>query len=415
MRGSKLVLLLFFTACDPGDVVLIRPDTGGPSARPFSIRAIIDTPSTAIAESLGWSDGVPAAQIRVHRMEDPYDGDYWTSALTDSTGIATFVDLLGGLYEVEVTRWLTDVEMARATSGIRLLAGGRRLNLPTGDTQTVTMAQDRRGSLVFSEFGLSIPLPWETGGTSYHEAKYFEVYNNADTTVYLDGKYWGMGWDFNYDYTYWPCAQTGAVRNDPDGIWTNHVFRFPGRGTDYPLAPGEAALVAKAAVDHRAVHPRLYDLRDAAFEWGGTADNPDVPNLEYVGLEWMPWFWPFSYEMPEFLSEPADLQALPRYVDPHSGKVWVRIPAALVLDAWVNPLDWTTEGVDLGLHPCLEEMHRSFERLAGPAEANSDFDNGLSIQRRVLTILPDGRKVLQDANTSMVDFVKAPRTPGWIP
>jgi hypothetical protein len=44
-----------------------------------------------------------------------------------------------------------------------------------------------------------------------------------------------------------------------------------------------------------------------------------------------------------------------------------------------------------------------------------DFDAGLSYQRRVLMVLPDGRKVLQDTNTSMFDFVKAPRTPGWIP
>ncbi len=413
MRSTKLGLLLLLVSCDPGDVVLIAPDTA-PTTRVVSIRALVDTPYASIAESSNWTDGVPGAKVRLHRMEEPYDEAYWTLAVADSTGLATFADLLYGLYEVEVTRPLTAAEGA-LTNGARVLAGGRRMYLPTPRVEGVTVAPDHRGSLVFSEFGLNTPLPWETGGTGYHEAKYFEVSNNSDTTIYLDGKYWGMGWDLNYDYTYWPCVQTLTVRADPEGIWTNHVFRFPGRGTDYALAPGDVALIAKAAVDHRAVHPRLYDLRDANFEWGGAANNPDVPNLEYVGLEWMPSFWPSSHEMPEFLSEPVDLQTLPRYVDPHSGKVWVRIPTALVLDAWTNPLDWTTQGVDLGLRPCLEEMHRSFERLAGPAEANSDFDNGLSIQRRVLTVLPDGRKILQDANTSMVDFVKAARTPGWIP
>ena len=33
----------------------------------------------------------------------------------------------------------------------------------------------------------------------------------------------------------------------------------------------------------------------------------------------------------------------------------------------------------------------------------------------VLFVRPDGRKVLEDTETSMADFVKAPRTPGWIP
>jgi hypothetical protein len=39
----------------------------------------------------------------------------------------------------------------------------------------------------------------------------------------------------------------------------------------------------------------------------------------------------------------------------------------------------------------------------------------LTEQRRVLMVLPDGRKVLRDTETSMADFVKAAMTPGWIP
>jgi hypothetical protein len=37
------------------------------------------------------------------------------------------------------------------------------------------------------------------------------------------------------------------------------------------------------------------------------------------------------------------------------------------------------------------------------------------VERCVLTVLPDGRTVLQDTNTSMADFVKAVRTLGRIP
>ncbi|HYT82685.1 MAG TPA: hypothetical protein VEK86_04495, partial [Gemmatimonadales bacterium] len=235
------------------------------------------------------------------------------------------------------------------------------------------------------------------------------------TTIYLDGKYWGIGWDFNRDYPYWPCAQTGSVRNDPDGIWTRIMLRFPGQGTDHPLAPGQTALIAKAAIDHRPVDPKLWDLSHADFEWGGyrNADNPDVPNLEGIGLQGMGFPLPHA-EQPLFLSEPVDLTTLPRYTDPYSGRVWVRVPAAAVLDVWVGAQDWTTTSYT-PVASCLESAHRYFERLPGPAFAGSDFDNGLSEQRRVLTVLPDGRKILQDANTSMVDFVKAARTPGWIP
>lgn len=174
-------------------------------------------------------------------------------------------------------------------------------------------------------------------------------------------------------------------------------------------------MIAKSAIDHRPVHPGLYDLRQANFEWGGTVNNPDVPDLQFVGLDVLPSYYPEPSTMLEFLSEPVDLQSLPRYLDPSSGTTWVRIPAALVLDAWVSPLDWTTEGVQLGLVACLEDLNPSFERLGGPANAFPDFDLGLSMQRRVLFTLPDGRNVLQDTETSMEDFVKASRTPGWIP
>jgi hypothetical protein len=347
-------------------------------------------------------------------MEEPYDESYWRVATADSMGVAAFADLLYGLYEVEVTRLLTASEMVQADSALRLLAGGRRLWLPTPDAQDVTMAPDHRGSLVFSEISLAWPLPWEIPTTVAAKVKYFEVYNNSDTTIYLDGKYWGVGWDKVADYgAAWPCAQTEVVRNDPEGIWVQHVFRFPGRGTDYPLAPGNTALIAKAAIDHREVDPRLFDLRHADFEWGGP--NPDVPNLEDIGLTPLWWFYPQPFNMPQFLSEPVDLATLPRYVDPHSGYAFVRIPGRLVLDAWSNPYDWTTQTLEVDSPACLENLHRSFERLPGPAAALTDFDERLSRQRRVLTVLPDGRKVLQDTETSMADFVKAVRTPGWLP
>ncbi len=86
----------------------------------------------------------------------------------------------------------------------------------------------------------------------------------------------------------------------------------------------------------------------------------------------------------------------------------------MVLDARTMTHDWTTHHLEITVSACLEDMHRNFERLPGPAGVLSDFDDGVSIQRRVLMVLPDGRKVLQDTETSMVDFVKAARTPGWI-
>jgi hypothetical protein len=99
-------------------------------------------------------------------------------------------------------------------------------------------------------------------------------------------------------------------------------------------------------------------------------------------------------------------------VDPYSGRVWVRIPRESILDAWVGTSE-VPAGVAVTNPPCLEATHRAFERLPGPASVFGEYT--ISYQRRVLSVLRDGRKVLQDTNTGMFDFVKAPRTPGWIP
>lgn len=407
---SLIALLFLLAACDPGDVALLAPDTPDGDAPSTAIHVVVDTPYAAAGAALGWSGSVPGSEVRVHRMNEPYGEPYWAVAATDSTGVATFRGVLSGLYELTVHRPLGAAEVEAVQGAFRILAGGLRVYLPSASA-VVTVAPDHRGSILFSEVGLTHPLPWDV---NYRDARYFEVYNNGDTTVFLDGKYWGLGFRYNHDYPAWPCAATEVVRNDPDGVWTRVVFRFPGAGTDYPLQPGEVALIANAAVDHRGVHPLMYDLSHADFEWGGasSADNPDVPNLEDVGLEPMHFFYPLD-EDPFFLSEPVELGTLPRWVDPYTGKPWVRIPKALVLDAWVDVIDWTTHNYE-PLDACLEVFHRSFERLPGPAAMLMDFYDALSMQRRVLAVLPDGRKVLQDSDTSMEDFVNAPRTPGWI-
>jgi hypothetical protein len=205
-----------------------------------------------------------------------------------------------------------------------------------------------------------------------------------------------------------------VVRDDPEGVWVEHVFRFPGTGTDYPLASGSVALIARSAIDHRFAHAALFDLTQADFEWGSNGvDNPDVPNLEDIGLRPMMFHWPML-GYPQFLSEPADLQNLPQYVDPISGNTWARIPRELILDVWAAALVLDATSYQTW-PPCTTVAHRYFERLPGPPGIGLEIYDGVSFQRRVLTVLPDGRTVLQDTNTSMVDFVKAARTPGWVP
>jgi hypothetical protein len=125
IRCLTLFLLLLLGACDPGDVVLLAPDKSPSDAPALTLHAVIDTPYMDVAEGLGWTAGVPQAQVRVHLMKEPYNETYWSVATADSAGIAKFADLLGGLYEVQVTRQLTTGEIAQGDTAPHVLAGGR--------------------------------------------------------------------------------------------------------------------------------------------------------------------------------------------------------------------------------------------------------------------------------------------------
>ena len=122
-------------------------------------------------------------------------------------------------------------------------------------------------------------------------AKYVEVYNNADTTVYLDGKIIAQAFHFVWDSDNAPsrCVDLERWRLDSEGIWAQRVLRFPGSGREYPVPPGQARVVAQQAINHDELYPGsgLPDLSLADFEVFGTGqdiENPAVPNMEHIGF-----------------------------------------------------------------------------------------------------------------------------------
>ncbi len=75
MKRSPLGLVWLLAACDAGDVVLLAPEAAS-GAPTLSVRAVLDTPYATLATSLGWTAGVPGAQVRVHLMAEPYESSY---------------------------------------------------------------------------------------------------------------------------------------------------------------------------------------------------------------------------------------------------------------------------------------------------------------------------------------------------
>jgi len=196
----------------------------------FTVTAAVDLADSALAYSLGWLEGVPDADVHILRNGTAR----WVNASTDSSGRVVFVGLLPGLYRVYAGRTLTEAEAAGVGGTVRAFGDGRTLRIGVETELALELLADRRGSLVISEFGNGVPAPWETNG-SYWGGLYFELYNNSDTTIYLDRKVFGATRIHANETAHTPCAQSVVMRLNPNGIPALRALAFPGSGSDYPI------------------------------------------------------------------------------------------------------------------------------------------------------------------------------------
>jgi len=220
------VLAQLLAGCTAGEVELYEPEGSG-LGQGLSVKVELDSTAADIAEALGWTAGMPEAEVRVHRLGTEFR---WDTALTDSAGNAHFPDLIQGLYRLAAYRALTDDEAAQLGSRRRAFGDGLMLYVSGPRTDTLALAPDRRGALLIAEqYGTSTPVDlvqWD-----YHH--YLEIYNNSDTTIYLDGMILGTGFGHYWDNPpYNACAAVEPFRNDPDGVWSMFFHQFPGSGAE---------------------------------------------------------------------------------------------------------------------------------------------------------------------------------------
>ena len=406
--------LMVLWACSPGDISTVQPGAGeGRIIRTtLTVHASVDSADTALAEALGWQAGVPDVEVQILRNGTRE----WLTARTDSTGTAVFTNLLAGLYRVFGGRTLTEAEATSIDQPIRAFGDGRTLKVFLETDLELVLLADRPGSLVLSEIGNGVPPPWEVSGSSL-TGMYFEVYNNADTTIFLDGKMFGSTWVIGKELDWMPCVTSELWRSDPAGVAARFVLQFPGSGTEHPIPPGEVRTVAVSAIDHTPVHPTMLDLSGADFEIGGagTADNPAVPNMRDVGLEGFRISRLFATNFLYFLSEPFDISTLPVQYRAFDGRDYRLVPREKLIEVVVLKSIWPDKDVERP--PCGLMTHRDFDRYEGGFfEIGFDVDPNAeatrSVERKILRMASDGRMILMNTNTSAVDFFVGTRTPG---
>ena len=404
---SLIPLAIIASACG-GEVGFWEPPPGDNDLRPgLTLHVRLAAEAASVGEALGWGGRVPGAEVRVHRFGTDFA---WETAVTNDEGVARLPLLLPGRYRIAVYRPLRDAEAA--TAGVNALAGGliRQVG-EAGTVVTVELVANQPESLVISEGYSSAYLGPQL---DYDFESYLELYNNSGRTVFLDGLTLGSAGVIAAASPSVSCADTKPLRHDPDGIWFFFLYRFPGAGAEYPLAPWTATVVARDAVDHSVIDPRLPDLSAADFEIIGLSDvdNPDVPNV----VEISPDLWPgehglyFAAGGTWFIANRVDPSTLPRHRAPGAGGYELfRIPYADVIDA-----AWTVQAdplIEQRYELCDGSVHARFDQLGG-GFLSTFASPTVSMHRIALPEAAPGR--LQDTNVSAVDFYRAPYSPGWV-
>lgn len=255
-------------------------------------------------------------------------------------------------------------------------------------------------------------------GKRYIGDKYFVIYNNSTDTLSADGLIL-MEADLNSVQKY----NLGDHDFRDQYFAVDAMYRIPGDGDTYRVAPGKALLIADNAMDHTPANINSFDLSSADFEWydvsssaGATdVDNPDVPNLDklycYTYTIWVPHNQGHkSFALARF---PDGVTAEDYFA---TDSLYVKYNYEIVTSAgtfsqsrtsYMIPNGWIVDLVNMAPSETFQWLTASDKLDAGyayVAPTGSDVTRfGKAVRRKTLGVIND-RRVLQDTNNSTDDF-----------
>ncbi len=261
-------------------------------------------------------------------------------------------------------------------------------------------------------------------GKNYIGDTYFVLYNNTADTLYADGV-------VLLESKLKNSQKFEALTPDfiPDYFGADAIYRIPGGGQDYPVAPGGTVLIADNAQDHRTANSNSYDLRMADFEWYDQStsatvtdiDNPDVPNMVKVYCYTMTIWTPnrqgnTSFALARFPEGLTDSAFLTDYRQAYTYRL---ITSAGTFDmsnaCYLVPNEWIVDCVNTCPRTAYQWLVVSSALDAGRSyvgETGADPNRfGKCVRRRFLeengaqVLLPNGRPQLQDWNNSSLDLL----------
>ena len=313
---------------------------------------------------------------------------------------AVFTDLVPGRYTFMTSYTYLASIYSGALTNINILEN-------TELTMTIDVATE--SDLVIKE--LYYNCSKTSANKPYMKEQYYEIYNNGDDLVYVDGLCFGH---------LMPEQATGIADYDwgaeyplTDYVFFATIMKVPGTpGVDknYPLNPGESIILCQWATNHTVeeLNPSSIDLSSCEFEYYDVSNTSQTDekaiNLELAyynrtgGLK----IWTLTGNGPAFaiFFPTEEISIEKEVVDKNAGaQKAYPIPASIILDA-VETIKDETQVQNKRVPTSLDA---GYIWVVGD-DGTTGMQKKKSVARKVLETAADGHVVLQDTNNSTNDF-----------
>lgn len=341
----------------------------------------------------------------------------WTNRTTG----AVYSDVADATGKTEC--WV-EVGIYRVTAQRRLVAAGEnREEWYSGSLEEVVVKPagvDTLVQLMYAELSrLVVKEIYYTGcrtdaGGQYSLDSYLTLYNNSADTLWLDGICVGLAGPAKM--TKKPSTWLTENPELPEVPVYRAGWQFPGRGHDYPLAPGGETLIAVNAVNHHDNVLKSVDLSRADWAFFRDDFNPEfsmiTPGVKRLDLFWLN--WPQVNILPSYNIGPGAPGMMIFRMEGDAGKYAEanlkyepgksEIPNNQYL---MIPRTWVLDYVE-----CVGELQYAVnKRVPAVLDKSAVYvsggsGSGIPLCRKTAGNM-DGRIIYQDTNDSANDFVEA--------
>ena len=355
-----------------------------------------------------WPEGDIVRSGAEVRVEDMNTGSRYVSQ-TDTEGISRF-SLPNGLYRINLSG-KTDKEVFNAAAD-KIVLSGKDLGV------NLNVIVSKAGSVVIKEIYCGGCKKYPQEG-DYQADQYIILHNNDYKVQYLDGICFGTLSPYNATGSNPWIDESGL----PDFIPViQAVWQFPGDGDDFPLQPGEDAVMClRGAIDHTVQYPLSVNLNKPDYfvcynptYFTNTAYHPAPGNLisqdrylDVVIKTGQANAYTMSNSSPAVVIFRAEGMTIQEHVlNPDNV---IQVPSSNVDKVVKVPFDWVLDAVEVFDGRSAANQKRLVSSLDAGYITLTDVFLGHTLMRSVdeAATAVAGYEILADTNNSLNDFYES--------